>query len=71
MSKTFKKVSPIMYRQILKTAEKIIMINNEDEKNPVLNDLYMIIHPYVGSCDNPHWDWRKFEEEMRNKLVDY
>jgi len=25
-------------------------MNNENEKNPVMNDLYMLIHPYV---ENP------------------
>ena len=71
MSKTFKKVSPILYREVLQTAEKVIMLNNPDEKNPVLNDLYMLIHPFAGKCDNPHWEWRTFAEEMKNKLVDF
>ena len=71
MSKSFRKVSPIRYRELLETAEKIIVMNNENEKNPVLNDLYMIIHPFVGRCDNPHYDWRAFEETMREKLKDY
>lgn len=47
------------------------MLNNPDEKNPVLNDLYMLIHPFAGKCDNPHWEWRTFAEEMKNKLVDF
>ena len=71
MPKTFKKSSPIKYRQILKMAEKIIMINNADEQNLVLNDLYKIIHPFVGSCDNPHWDWREFADETERKLSNY
>ena len=47
------------------------MINNEDERNPILNDLYKIIHPFIGRCDNPHDDWREFEEKMNEKLKDY
>ena len=57
MSKTFKKVSPIRYRQVLETIERLVVINNQDEKNPVLNDIYRITHPFVGGCDNPHQDW--------------
>lgn len=71
MSKSFRKVSPIKLRQVLETCEKIIMINNEDERNPILNDLYKIIHPFIGRCDNPHDDWREFEEKMNEKLKDY
>ena len=71
MPKSFKKVSPIRYQQVLETAEKVIMINNQDEKNLILNDLYKIIHPFVGHCDNHHEDWREFQEEMREKLKDF
>ena len=68
MPKTFKKVSPIKYREVLATIEKIILINNADEKNHVLNDLYRIVHPFVGTCNNRHDDWRQFQEEMRKNL---
>ena len=71
MSKSFRKISPIRLHQVLETCEKIIMINNEDEKNPILNDLYKIIHPFIGRCKNSHDDWREFEEEMNEKLKNY
>lgn len=71
MSKTFKKVSPIRYRQVLATIEKIAMINNEDEKSKPLSDIYMIAHSFVGKCDNPHEDWRTFQEEISNNLKNY
>ena len=70
MSKSFR-VSPIKLRSVLATAEKVISLNNQDEKNNVLNDLYMIIHPFVGSCNNPHDDWRGFQEEMSEGLKDF
>lgn len=71
MSKTFKKVSPIKYRQVLETIEKIAMINNEDEKNKPLSDIYMIAHAFAGQCDNPHGDWRELEENIKEKLKNY
>lgn len=70
MSKNLKKVSPILYRKILSTVEKIVMINNENEDNKVLNDIYMVVHPYVGTCNNVHEDWRLFTNEMEKKLKD-
>lgn len=71
MSKTFKKVSPIKYRQVLETVEKIVMINNEDEKDSILNDIYMVVHPFVGRCDNPHEDWREKQEKLREQLKNF
>ena len=71
MSKSFKKASPIKLRSVLETVEKIVMINNEDEKNPVLNDLYLLIHPFVGKCNNPHQDWRDWGDKMEDKLKNY
>ena len=70
MSKSFR-VSPIKLRSVLATAEKIIRINNQDEKNNVLNDLYRIIHPFAGDCNNPHNDWRDFQEQMSERLKDF
>ena len=69
MSKSFRKVSPIKLRSVLATAEKIIVAANQDEKNEVLNDLYRVIHPFVGDCDNPHYDWRDFQEKINEKLT--
>ncbi len=31
----------------------------------------MLIHPFVGRCDNHHADWREFGEKMENNLKDY
>ncbi|MEK6880384.1 MAG: hypothetical protein AABY22_12280 [Nanoarchaeota archaeon] len=69
--KSFRKVSPIKYRQVLETAEKVITINNQDEKNTVLNDLYKLIHPFVGKCDNHHEDWREYGEKLEVNLKDF
>ena len=69
MSKSFKKASPIKLRSVLATAEKIIVAANQDEKNEVLNDLYRVIHPFVGSCNNPHYDWREFQETINKELT--
>ena len=71
MSKTFRKVSPIKYRQELETIEKIVTINNGDEKNPLLSEIYTIVNPFVGSCDNPHWDWREKQEKILKNLENY
>ena len=71
MPKTFRKVSPIKYRQILETVEKIIVLNNEDEKNELLNELYTFIHPFVGTCDNPHYDWRELLEKKSVELAKF
>lgn len=71
MSKTFRKVSPIRYRQVLETVEKIVMVNNQDESNHVFNDIYMIVHPFVGKCDNPHEDWREKQEKIGEELKDF
>ncbi len=63
MPKTFRKVSPIKYREVLSTIERICMATNQDETNEVLNDIYTIAHPFVGDCDNPHWDWLTKQEK--------
>ncbi len=69
--KSTRKFSPIKYRQVLRTIEKIAIINNEDEKNKVLSDIYCIAHAFAGDCGNPHSDWVKLQEEIENKLKDY
>ena len=68
MSKSFRKVSPIKLRSVLATAEKIIIASNQDEKNEVFNDLYKVIHPFVGDCNNPHYDWRLWTEKLSGEL---
>ena len=71
MSKSFRKQSPIAMRKALRTIQKIAMINNEDEKNEPLNDIYMIAHSFIGDCDNHHEDWKEFTDEMEENLKDY
>lgn len=58
-------------REAMLTIEKIASINNEDEKNSVLLDIYMIAHSFAGRCNNPHDNWKKFMYEMEEKLKDY
>ena len=69
--KSTSKVSSIRLRQVLETIESIASINNQDEKNPVLNDIYRIAHAFTARCKNPHTDWRELQEIIRNKLKDY
>ena len=69
--KSLRKQSPAALREALRTIEKIAMINNEDEKNIALNDIYMISHSFIGDCDNPHEDWKQFADEMEKKLKNY
>lgn len=71
MSKSFKKLSPIAMRKAMYTIECIARVGNDDEKNPVLNDIYRVAHSHAGHCDNPHPDWIKFTDEMAEKLKDY
>ena len=68
MPKTFRKVSPIKYREILQTIEKICIAANPNEDNEALNDVYIIAHSFVGSCDNPHWEWRAKQEKLKVEL---
>lgn len=58
-------------RKAMKTIQSICMINNEDEKNPILNDIYRIAHAHAGVCDNPHPEWIEFSDIMAEKLKDY
>ena len=69
--KSTSKVSPIKYRKVLETIEKIATINNQDEKNNVLNDIYCIAHSFGGRCKNPHTDWRLLCDELYDKLKVY
>ena len=69
--KSTNKFSPIKYREILETIESIAMINNPDEKNNVLNDIYCIAHAFTGKCKNPHNDWRHMQEDIKGKLKDF
>ena len=56
-------------KRAMQTIDKIASINNEDETNQVLNDIYKIAHAFSGSCKHP--DWEEFESEMAEKLKDY
>ena len=55
-------------RKALRTIEKIAVINNQDEKNIVLNDIYRIAHAFIGDCNNRHEDWKQFADETEKKL---
>ena len=66
--KSTNKFSPIKYREVLKTIEKIATINNEDGENKVLNDIYCIVHAFIGDCKNPHSDWKELQEKIENNL---
>ena len=68
MPKTFRKVSPIKYREILSVIERICISANPNEDNKVLNDIYTVVHPFVGDCGNPHWDWRAKQEKLKVEL---
>jgi len=68
--KSTTKVSPIKYRQVLQTISKVAMINNQDEKNDVLNDIYCIAHSFEGTCKNPHNDWRLLHDKIDGQLKD-
>ncbi len=59
------------YRKVLETIEKIAMINNEDEKDNALLDIYKIAHSYGGNCKNPHSDWKELHDVISKKLKDY
>jgi len=56
-------------RRALVTIDKIASINNEDEKDNVLNDIYKIAHAFSGKCS--HNDWKKFHDKMEKRLKDY
>ena len=69
--KNVSKFSSNKYKEILETIEKIAIINNEDEKNKVLSDIYIIAHTFAGSCENPHSDWEELYEKIKKELKDY
>lgn len=71
MPKSFRKKSPSALRQALRTIEKIVGINNPDEKNIPMNHIYKIAHAHIGDCDNPHFDWVKEAETLGKELKDY
>jgi len=58
-------------KRALETIDLIAMVNNPDENNKVLNDIYKIAHAFSGRCKNYHQDWRDFADEMYEKLKDY
>jgi hypothetical protein len=60
-----------MLKRALDTIDKIASINNEDEKDKVLNDIYKIAHAFSGSCKNSHKEWKLFEAKMAKKLKNY
>ena len=59
----------LCYKEAFETIEKIATINNEDEKDKVLLDIYKIAHLF-GDCQNPHLKWQKEYERIKIKLKD-
>ena len=59
------------YIKALETIEKIAMMNNEDENNKALIDIYCIAHASIGNCKNKHEDWVELQKEIEIKLKDY
>ena len=64
-------MTKVELQRALNTIDKVSSINNEDEKNKVLSDIYKIAHAFSGKCENPHSDWVEFEEKMAIKLKNY
>lgn len=64
--KSTNKFSPIKLRQVLQTIERIAALNNPEEENQALNEIYCIAHAYAGRC--PHPEWRELEEKITKEL---
>lgn len=67
----FDKEAKKKMQDVLTTIEKIAMINNEDEKDRTLLEIYTIAHAFAGHCCNPHEDWKKLAEKTKEQLKDY
>lgn len=65
------KYSNLNLKEALRTIESIAMINNEDEKDKVLLDIYMVAHPAIGDCKNPHFDWLELRKKISDGIKDY
>mgnify|MGYP001575508320 CR=1 FL=1 len=64
--KSTNKFSPVKLRQVFETIEMIAVLNNPEEDNQALSDIYCIAHAYAGRC--PHPEWRELEQEITAKL---
>lgn len=64
------KHSKAKLHQVLETISRIAIINNKDETNKGLNDIYRIAHAYSATCVS-HYDWMKYEEEITKELENY
>ena len=49
--------------------EELLILNNQDEKDEFLNELYIIIHLANCDCKNPHTDWKKRIDEKYKDLL--
>ncbi len=58
-------------QRALEVISKIASINNEDEENKVLNDIYIVSHAFSGTCGNPHDDWKEKMAALEKQLEDY
>ena len=64
------KHSPILYREVLKTIERICVAENPDETDKTLNDIYIIAHTFSADCKNLHPAWKVHYEEIKEQLDD-
>lgn len=53
-----------MNKRYLKLAEEMVILNNQDEKDPFLTNLYMVLHLANWDCENSHEDWKEEVEEL-------
>ena len=58
-----------MKEKYLQLLEELIIIHNQDEKDKLLNDLYIIIHLARWECDNPHLDWQEYTDKKFKHLI--
>lgn len=53
-----------MNKKYVQLAESMVIIQNEQEKDPFLNKLYMVLHLANWDCENIHEEWKKEVEEL-------
>lgn len=55
-------------KKYYKLIEELLILNNQDETNEFLNDLYIIIHIANWDCEIKHKDWKK-QIDKKYKLI--
>lgn len=61
-------------KRILKVIEKLTILwengpQTEERANKIIGDIYKFSH-ILGSCKNPHMDWRKELIQLEKELKD-